>query len=102
MICVLACCYPNAQIAVDIKPDNLLVNYDSNSSRFSRIALGDCGDVYRGESTAGPPEGSHVISAAIFRSPEAQLNLRWGPPTDIWSLGITVSSRVHVLLDISC
>lgn len=33
----------------------------------------------------------HIIGATIFRSPEAMLNLIWGPPTDIWSLGATAS-----------
>lgn len=76
----------------DVKPDNVLVNYGNGASRFSRVALGDCGDVFRYNKNAGPLEEGHVISAAIFRSPEAQLNLRWGPPTDIWSLGATVCS----------
>jgi casein kinase II subunit alpha len=57
--------------------------------------------VYRFNPNAGPLEESHVISAAIFRSPETQLNLRWGPPTDIWSLGATVSSWPPFLPDIS-
>lgn len=50
--------------------------------------------MYRYNPNAGPLEETHVISAAIFRSPEAQLNLRWGPPTDIWSLGATVRNRL--------
>ena len=75
----------------DVKPDNILINHN-NTTRFSRVALGDCGDVYRYNKDADPLEKGHVISAAIFRSPEAQLNLRWGPPTDIWSLGATVRS----------
>ena len=79
-------------IGTDVKPDNVLINYGSDATRFSRVALGDCGDAYRFNPNAGPLEESHVISAAIFRSPEAQLNLRWGPPTDIWSLGATVRS----------
>ncbi len=71
-----------------MKPDNILINFgsDANPHRFSRVALGDCGDVQPNA------EKSHVISAAIFRSPEAQLNLKWGSPTDIWSLGATVRS----------
>lgn len=69
---------------IDLKPDNVLSNYGNNVTRFSRVTLGD--------PNAGPLEESHVISAAIFRSPEVQLNLRWGPPTDIWSLGATVRS----------
>jgi hypothetical protein len=41
------------------------------------------------------------MGAAIFRSPEAMLNLRWGPSTDIWSFGATVSihSALHHLDD---
>ena len=76
---------------IDIKPDNVLIDYGNDATRFSRVALGDCGDVHRFNPNL---EESHVISAAIFRSPEAQLNLRWGPPTDIWSLGATVRTSV--------
>lgn len=42
---------------------------------------------------ASPFEEGHVIGAAMFRSPEAMLNLRWRAPTDIWSFGATVSDR---------
>ncbi len=90
MVYHTANCCSNATFETDIKPDNVLINYSNDATRFSRVALGDCGDVYRFNPNAGPLEESHVISAAIFRSPEAQLNLRWGPPTDIWSLGATV------------
>ena len=75
---------------IDIKPDNVLVNYGNDAARFSEVQLGDCGDVYRVDPNADPLEG-HIIGAAIFRSPEAMLNLRWGTPTDIWSFGATVS-----------
>ena len=85
-------CGPKAIFDTDVKPDNVLINSGNDAARFSRVALGDCGDVYRFDSSAGPLEEIHVISAAISRSPEAQLNLRWGPPTDIWSLGATVRS----------
>jgi casein kinase II subunit alpha len=34
-------------------------------------------------------DGPH-IGAAIFRSPEAMMQLRWGQSTDIWSFGTTV------------
>ena len=79
---------------VDVKPDNILVNYNSSNgpARFSKIQLGDCGDT----SLVGPHvdihENGHIIGAAMFRSPEAMLNLRWGTATDIWSFGTTVSS----------
>ena len=70
----------------------MLVNFGDASRRFSEVQLGDCGDAHRFNPEADPLEEGHVIGAAIFRSPEAMLNLRWGPPTDIWSLGTTVSS----------
>ena len=54
----------------------MLVNYGDNSARFSEVQLGDCGDVYRFNPEANPLEEGHVIGAAIFRSPEAMLNLR--------------------------
>ena len=74
----------------DIKPNNILVNYGRTSARFSEVQLGDCGDTCMVDPNADPLQG-HVIGAAIFRSPEAMLNLRWGTPTDIWSFGATVS-----------
>lgn len=61
-------------------------------TRFSDVQLGDCGDAYRFNPNADPFEEGHIIGATIFRSPEAMLNLRWGPPTDIWSLGTTLIS----------
>ena len=90
----------NMTFDTDVKPDNVLINYGSETTRFSRVTLGDCGDVYRFNPNADPLEESHVISAAIFRSPEAQLNLRWGPPTDIWSLGATVRSSPPLMANI--
>ncbi|TVY87509.1 Serine/threonine-protein kinase [Lachnellula willkommii] len=80
----------------DIKPDNILANYGKGPLRFADIQLADLGDVCR----VDPAEylkigiaGSH-IGAAIFRSPEAMLNLRWGPSTDIWSFGATLISLI--------
>jgi len=84
---------------LDIKPDNILVNYGIGSSRFAEVELGDCGDACY----VNPldhlrlGETGHVIGAHMFRSPEAMLNLRWGTPTDIWSFGATVSSLLHLL-----
>lgn len=79
---------PNRRI--DIKPNNILVNYGHDSARFSEVQLGDLGDACIIDPNADPLQG-HVIGAAIFRSPEAMLNLRWKAPTDIWSFGATVS-----------
>ena len=78
-------------LIADVKPDNILVNYGTEPNRFSDVQLGDCGDTYRVDPNADPNEDGHIIGAAIFRSPEAMLNLKWGTPTDIWSFGATVS-----------
>jgi len=72
------------------------VNYSTGSSklRFADVQLADFGDVCRIDPQdylkVGVP-GPH-IGAAIFRSPEAILELRWGQSTDIWSFGATVST----------
>lgn len=84
----------NADQTVDVKPDNILVNYGDGPTRFSEVKLGDCGDTYRVDPNADPKEEGHIIGAAIFRSPEAMLNLKWGTPTDIWSFGATVSDWI--------
>jgi len=80
--------------SVDIKPDNILVNYGSGSARFSKVELGDCGDTYQISPNTDEKGNGHIIGAAIFRSPEAMLNLRWGTATDIWSFGATVGTSV--------
>ncbi|KAL9128235.1 MAG: hypothetical protein Q9217_003051 [Psora testacea] len=79
---------------VDIKPDNVLVNNGTAPDRFNEVQLGDCGDAFMIDPNASPFEEGHVIGAAIFRSPEAMLNLRWRAPTDIWSFGATLISLI--------
>lgn len=85
-------------LLTDVKPDNILVNYGTGSSRFADVQLADFGDVTRID-----PEdylkvgldGPHM-GAAFFRSPEAMMQLRWGQSTDIWSFGTTVSRTSQV------
>jgi casein kinase II subunit alpha len=57
------------------------------------VELADLGDVCRiaPEEYLKVGESGPHMGAAIFRSPEAMLQLRWGPSTDIWSFGATVS-----------
>lgn len=79
----------------DIKPDNILVNYGTESSRFTNVQLADFGDAIRidpEEYLKIGMEGPHM-GATIFRSPEAMLKLRWGQSTDIWSYGTTVGNN---------
>ncbi len=60
---------------IDIKLNNILVNYGHNSARFSEVQLRDCGDTCMIDPNVNLLQG-HVIGAAIFRSLEAMLNLR--------------------------
>lgn len=85
---------------LDIKPANIFVNYGNGSNRFSKVALGDCGDVYKLTLSGGPLQGSHRCSTPIFRSPEVHLGLKWGASTDIWSLGTTVCHQTSFLTDV--
>jgi len=75
---------------IDIKPNNILVNYGRNSARFSEVQLGDCENTCMVDPNANPLQ-DHVIGATIFRNLEAMLNLRWRTPTNIWSFEATIS-----------
>ncbi|KAI9729161.1 MAG: hypothetical protein M1834_007068 [Cirrosporium novae-zelandiae] len=86
---------------VDIKPDNILVDYHNEGpSQFREIELGDCGDVWRVDPKDHLKVGEHGhgIGAAMFRSLEAMLNLRWGAPTDIWFFGTTVRLNPYLTI----
>ncbi|KAI9734775.1 MAG: hypothetical protein M1818_006762 [Claussenomyces sp. TS43310] len=69
-------------------PDNILVNYGTGSYRFADVQLAGFGDVTRIDPKhflKVGMDGPHM-GAAIFRNPEAMMQLRWGPPTDIGHL----------------
>ncbi|EMD86879.1 hypothetical protein COCC4DRAFT_141207 [Bipolaris maydis ATCC 48331] len=74
----------------DVNLDNILVNYGVGTNRFSEVKPSDCGDAYHVDPNADSLEIGHVIGAAIFRSPKANLQLWWGTATDIWSFSATV------------
>ncbi|KAH7559875.1 hypothetical protein BM1_03509 [Bipolaris maydis] len=73
----------------DVNLDNILVNYGVGTNRFSEVKPSDCGDAYHVDPNADSLEIGHVIGAAIFRSPKANLQLWWGTATDIWSFSAT-------------
>jgi len=73
---------------LDVKLDNIFVNYGRGDRRFSEIQLGDCGGVVSTDSRFAR-EG-HLIGATFTRSPEAMFQLSWGTPTDVWSFGNVV------------
>ena len=78
----------NPGSTADIKPDNVLVNYGQGDIRFADVELADCGNTVRVDSVFA--KDRDIIGAPIWRSPEAQLQIGWGTPTDIWSLGTMV------------
>lgn len=68
------------------------MSYGQGPLRFTHVELADLEDVCRinhSEYLKIGESGPHM-GAAIFRSPEAMLKLRWGTSTDIWSFGVTV------------
>ncbi|KAH7348527.1 kinase-like domain-containing protein [Rhexocercosporidium sp. MPI-PUGE-AT-0058] len=84
---------PLGLTVADVKPDNILINYDRGPRRFREIELRDCGDacLVNPKNHLKLGENGPMIRAHMFRSPEAMLNLRWGTATDIWSFGTTIS-----------
>jgi serine/threonine protein kinase len=76
------------RLCSDIKADNILVNYGQGDTRFSEIQLADLGNTVRADSQWA--KDCDMIGAPVWRSPEAQLQIGWGTPTDIWSLGTAV------------
>ncbi|TDZ14706.1 Serine/threonine-protein kinase PAK 5 [Colletotrichum orbiculare MAFF 240422] len=89
----LSVLHEDGMVHTDVKLDNIFVNLGQRGQRFSEVQLGDCGGVVHKDSRFAR-EG-HLIGAAFTRSPEAMLQLSWGTPTDVWSLGNAVLSLVH-------
>ncbi|KFX97766.1 hypothetical protein O988_04689 [Pseudogymnoascus sp. VKM F-3808] len=79
-------------VHTDIKPDNILVDYDREHSRISTARLADLGNAVPIDSEYA--RDGFPIGAPIFRSPEAALQIPWGCATDIWSLGTTLISLI--------
>lgn len=79
-----------------MKPDNVLVNYGPGDIRFSDVQLADCGSTVPADSAYA--KDSDLIGAPIWRSPEAQLQIGWGTPTDIWSFGTLVCTSPILFL----
>ncbi|SMR53031.1 unnamed protein product [Zymoseptoria tritici ST99CH_1E4] len=80
-------------VHTDVKPSNILLDFDSNSKQVTEVQLADF------ESTVAE-NSQHAIDGdatgtAIFRSPEAHLQMSWSTPTDIWSFGATLISLLY-------
>nr|KMM71319.1 hypothetical protein CPAG_07626 [Coccidioides posadasii RMSCC 3488] len=81
----------------DIKMDNVLVKYAPSSQnesgqRFTDVQLADLESTVH--ITSRFCKDRDEIGTPIWRSPEAQLGLQWGPPTDIWSFGTMEISMI--------
>ncbi|KMU88548.1 hypothetical protein CIHG_06348 [Coccidioides immitis H538.4] len=85
--------HEDGYVHTDIKMDNVLVNYAPSSQnesgqRFTDVQLADLESTVH--ITSRFCKDRDEIGTPIWRSPEAQLGLQWGPPTDIWSFGTMV------------
>ncbi|KAJ9155684.1 Serine/threonine protein kinase [Pleurostoma richardsiae] len=85
--------HKDGMVHTDVKLDNIFVVVSRSDERFTTIQLGDCGGVVSQDSKFAR-EG-HLIGASFTRSPEAQLGMPWGPPSDIWSFGNAVLSLLY-------
>ncbi|RMZ85263.1 hypothetical protein DV738_g379, partial [Chaetothyriales sp. CBS 135597] len=81
-------------VHTDVKPNNILLDFDKDGTKVVEAKLSDCGDAWNIGHDINPKGEGHIIGAAIFRSPEAMLQLRWATPTDIWSFGATLISLI--------
>ena len=77
-----------ALIVSDIKPSNVLVNYDPVDGHITDVQLADLESTVS-ENSRHAIEGD-PIGTPIFRSTEAILQMRWGTATDVWSFGTMV------------
>ncbi|KAJ9244965.1 hypothetical protein DTO169E5_1346 [Paecilomyces variotii] len=80
-------------VHTDIKPDNILINYGQGHERFTNIQIADCGSTVHWDSPYA--KDCDLIGAPIWRSPEAQLRIRWDISTDIWSFGALLITLLY-------
>ena len=74
----------------DIKPDNILCNFNPGGLSFLKLA--DFGIAKVMDRThLGRQYARTQIGTPIYMSPEALKGERYGTSTDIWSLGATIS-----------
>ncbi|KAI9733880.1 MAG: hypothetical protein M1834_002535 [Cirrosporium novae-zelandiae] len=80
-------------IHTDIKPNNILVNFDSDKRHFTKVELADCRDGVHRDSAKDFQK--HVIGTPIYRSPEALCRLPWDCSTGIWSFGAVLIHMIY-------
>ncbi|KAI9934452.1 hypothetical protein ASPWEDRAFT_175181 [Aspergillus wentii DTO 134E9] len=89
----LSVLHNEGHVHTDIKPSNVLVNHNQGGVRFKEAQLADFeSTVYVDSSHA---QNGDPIGTPIFRSPEAQLQMKWDTSTDIWSFGAMLISLLY-------
>ena len=82
----------------DIKPNNILISYTRGPEgvrEIDRVAIADTEDAAK----VKKDEGIFAqVGNVLWRSPEAQIGIRVGKASDIWSFGATVSELPSYLI----
>lgn len=93
----------------DVKPDNILVNWDSDTEGIKTItdvALGDFDISFKSEG-GKPRHTPYAVGNAMWRSPEGQTGSSMTKASDMFSFGLVVSescsnARMHAKLCLQC
>ena len=99
----------NDSILVNVKPDNILVNWtcDKDGNKIvTDVALGDFDIAFKSEGRESR-QTPYVIGNAMWRSPEGQTGKGVTKASDIFSFGLVVgkpclNSRIHTCLCLQC
>lgn len=80
-------------VIVDVKLDNILVNYGDGDIQFSDVQLPDLGGTQPIDSKYARERTP--VGAPMWTSPEVIMETPWNTATDIWSFGTVVGSPPH-------
>jgi serine/threonine protein kinase len=86
-------------LVVDIKPDNILVNWtcdDEGIKTITKVALGDFDIAFKLEPGA-LLHAAHAVGNAMWRSPEGQTGRGLSKASDVYSFGLVVSDSPSFL-----
>jgi dual specificity tyrosine-phosphorylation-regulated kinase 2/3/4 len=81
MLEALAFCHSNKIVHCDMKPENVLIDH----SGFPNVTIIDFGS-----SCAVGRQRYEYIQSRFYRAPEVILGFAYGPPMDVWSVGLII------------
>ena len=84
---------------IDIKPDNILVNWtcdEEGIKTITDVALGDLDLAFKLEPGA-LLHTAHAVGNAMWRSPEGQTGRGLSKASDVYSFGLVVSDSTSIL-----